>query len=191
MNKREWLVSKIGSEIVDQLPNAGVAFYYMAMHDNGMDLSDADRYAWLNMLFGDDIGVDAARKIIDWYHGKDLDVMELTHTSKKEVMGVCEELGLHLFFEDWPLEEPDYIDYTCMVLPMIKKQIDKMFDNGYTIDQVCGCICGLFYYGLINDVDEMRLHEYADPDNVMEIAAFEAWCEFEGENPLDYMKEEL
>lgn len=131
MNKREWLVSKIGSKIVDQLPNTGVAFYYMAMHDNGMDLSDADRYAWLNMLFGYDIEVDAARKIIDWYYGKDLDVMELMYTSIKEVMDVCEELGLHLFFDNWLLEEPDYIDYTCMALPVIKKRIDKMFADTY------------------------------------------------------------
>lgn len=189
MEKREWLEKEVGAGMLTGLDDLAIDFYYMAMHDNGMDLSDADRYAWLNMLFGENIGIEAARGIINWYWEHDLDVMDITTGDKEKVEKVCDELGLNLFFYDWLLEEPDYMDYRYMAVDRVKPLIDKMFASGHSIDEVCGCICGLYHDYLINEPQEVELYEYADPDNVMDDAPYEAWGEWEGENPLDYTKE--
>lgn len=190
MNKKEWIENKVGS-VLSGLDELGVDFYYMAMHDNGMDLYDADRYAWLNVLFGYDIGADRALGITNWYYENDMEVLELVGglECKDEMMRVTDELGYHLNYGYWVWEEPDYITYSYMATPKIKKLIDKMFDNGYSINDVCGCICGLYHDNLIDDAQEDELYIYADPDDIMEIAPFEAWCVFEEDNPLDYTKE--
>lgn len=190
MNKREWLEINAGKDFMVGLDELGIDFYYMAMHDNGMDLYDADRYAWLNVLFGYDIGVNNAREIIDWYYEHDIDVMELCSHDKEMMMDVCfYKLELRLTFIYWAYDEPEYITYEYMAVPRIKKRIDMMFDNGHTIEEVCGCICGLYHDHLINEAQEEELYIYADPDNVMEIAPFEAWNVFDGNNPLDYTEE--
>lgn len=189
MEKKEWIESKVGSGMLDGLDDLAIDFYYMAMHDNGMDWSDADGYALLNTLFGYDIGADHARGIIRWLYEHDLEAAELTSGDKGMMRDVCFELGYHLNFFYWAYEDPNCISYVCMAVPKIKKLIDKMFDDGYTIDQVCGCICGLYHNYLINEAQEEELYIYADPDDTMDIAPFEAWNEFEGENPLDYTKE--
>lgn len=188
MDKREWLASKVGNEMLDGCDDLEIDFYYMAMHDNGMDWNDADRYALLNTLFGYDIGADHAKGIIRWYYEHDLEVTELASIDKKAVKNVCDELGYHLDFKYWEDEGREYITYVCMAVPKVKKLIDKMFDDGYTIDQVCGCICGLYHDYLIDEAQEDELYIYADHDDTMDIAPFEAWNEFEGENPLDYTK---
>lgn len=191
MNKIEWLEINVGRDFVVGLDELGIDFYYMAMHDNGMDLYDADRYAWLNVLFGYDIGADHALGITNWYYENDMEVLELVGglECKDEMMRVTDELGYHLNYGYWVWEEPDYITYSYMATPKIKKLIDKMFDNGYSINDVCGCICGLYHDHLINEAQEEELYIYADPNNVMEVAPFEAWCVFEEDNPLDYTKE--
>ena len=189
MNKKEWIENKAGS-VLSGLDELGIDFYYMAMHDNGMDLYDADRYAWLNVLFGYDIGADHAREIINWCYEHDIDVMDLCSQDKEMMMDICfDEFGFHLSFIYWADEEPEYISYKYMAVPRIKKRIDKMFADGYTIDEVCGCICGLYHEYLIDEAHEYELYKYADPDDTMKIAPFEAWNEFEGNNPLDYTEE--
>ena len=191
MNKKEWIENKAGS-VLSGLDELGIDFYYMAMHDNGMDLYDADRYAWLNVLFGYDIGADYALGITNWYYENDMEVLELVGglECKEEMMRVTDELGYHLNFAFWAWEEPDYITYNYMAVPKIEKRIDKMFADGYSIDDICGCICGLFHDYLIGEEQEGELYIYADPYNTMEIAPFEAWCNFEGDNPLDYTRNE-
>lgn len=191
MNKREWLEINVGRDFVVGFDELGIDFYYMAMHDNGMDLYDADRYAWLNVLFGYDIGADHALGITNWYYENDMEVLELVGglECKEEMMRVTDELGYNLNYSYWVLDEPDYVTYKYMATPKIKKLIDKMFDNGYSINDVCGCICGLYHDNLIDDAQEDELYIYADPDDIMEIAPFEAWCVFEDDNPLDYTKE--
>lgn len=191
MNKREWLEINVGIDFVVGFDELGIDFYYMAIHDNGMDLYDADRYAWLNVLFGYDIGADHALGITNWYYENNMEVLELVGglECKDEMMRVTDELGYHLNYGYWVWEEPDYITYSYMATPKIKKLIDKMFDNGYSINDVCGCICGLYHDNLIDDAQEDELYIYADPDDIMEIAPFEAWCVFEEDNPLDYTKE--
>lgn len=189
MEKREWLEKEVGAGMLTGLDDLAIDFYYMAMHDNGMDWSDADGYALLNTLFGYNIGADHARGIIRWLYEHDLEATELTFRDKKMMKAVCDALGYHLDFGYWIDEDRGYMTYVCMAVPKVKKLIDKMFDNGYTIDQVCGCICGLYQSCLIDDAQEEELYIYADPDDTMDIAPFEAWCEWEGENHLDYTKE--
>ena len=188
MNKKEWVANKAGNIFVG-LDNLAYEFYYKAMHDNGMDLSDADRYAWLNTLFGYDIGAEHAAGIINWFYKRDMDVLEIVGGLESKHMmedSVMPDLGYHLDFQYWVWDEPDYISYNYMATPIIKKRIDKRFADGYTIDNVCGCICGLFHDNLIDEAQEDELYIYADPDDKMDIAPYEAWCEFDEENPLNY-----
>ena len=189
MEKREWLEKEVGAGMLTGLDDLAIDFYYMAMHDNGMDWSDADGYALLNTLFGYDIGADHARGIIRWLYEHDFEITEVEAGEKGMMEAACNELGYHLDFGYWMYEDHEYLRYFYMAVPKIKKLIDKMFENGYTIDQVCGCICGLFQEYLIDEAQEEELYIYADPDDTMDIAPFEAWGEFEGDNPLDYTKE--
>lgn len=189
MKKKEWIENKVGNGMLDGLDDLAIDFYYMAMHDNGMDWSDADGYALLNTLFGYNIGADHAKGIIKWLYEHDFEITEVESGERGMMEEACNELGYHLDFGYWMYEDPEYLRYFYMAVPKIKKLIDKMFENGYTIDQVCGCICGLFQSYLIDEAQENELYIYADPDDTMDIAPFEAWGEFEGENPLDYTKE--
>ena len=120
-----------------------------------------------------------------------MEVLELVGglECEDEMMRVTDELGYNLSYLYWVWDEPDYVTYKYMATPKIKKLIDKMFDNGYSINDVCGCICGLHHDNLIDDAQEDELYIYADPDDIMEIAPFEAWNVFEGNNPLDYTEE--
>ena len=112
MNKREWLESQVGRSVLIGLDDSGYDFYYKAMHDNGMDFSDADRYAWLNTLFGYDIGAEHALGIINWYYERDIDVMELGAYCKRQLIeDVQYDLGYHLDFQYFVDEEPDYITF--------------------------------------------------------------------------------
>ena len=183
MNKAEWIKSKVGTAL-DGLSVLGIEFYYMAMHDNGMDLSDADRYAWLNMLFGEDIGIKAAREIINWYWEHDLDVMDITTGDRKEVEKVCDELGLYLFFYDWLIEEPGYIEYDYMAYDVVKRRIEEL-GGKYNTPQLVGFIYGLWQDYMINDRTEEMLYELVDPESKYNNTS-EYWADWEGKNPLDY-----
>ncbi len=108
--KKTWLTEKTGRGMMDGIDDATVNFYYKCMHGYGMSLSDADRYAWLNTLFGYDIGAEKARVIDNWYYMNGLDVMEIEAVSKGTVQSICEgELGLNLDFSKWPEKTPDVI----------------------------------------------------------------------------------
>ena len=78
------------------------------------------------------------------------------------------------------------MDYRYTAVDRVRPLIDKMFADEHSIDEVCGCIYGLYNDYLINNPQEEELYEYADPDNTMKIGPGEAWYEWEGKNPLDY-----
>ena len=108
---RQWLKEHMGRSF-DPLPDdaATCEFYYRAMHDHGMDVPDADRYAWLCTLFGYDIGCDHARAIINWFYENGWDVFDLSADSKDTVANVCcLELGIKLSFCRWRKTTPDCI----------------------------------------------------------------------------------
>ena len=74
---RAFVEKEAGKEIVAGLSDGFFRHTYRAMKDYGMDLSDSDRWAWLNTLFGYDIGADRALGIIRWYDEQGMDVIEL------------------------------------------------------------------------------------------------------------------
>lgn len=112
MTKRKWVEQQIGKGILNGMDDACFEFYYKAMHDYNMDFPDADRYAWLNTLFGYDIGADYANRIINWFDNEIfVDVLELESTNYEMVLDACNELGIHLSFKNWAKETPIAMEY--------------------------------------------------------------------------------
>ena len=110
--KEFWIRKEIGYLPADE--TVAIEFYYRAMHDYGMGLTDADDYAWLNTLFGYDIGAENALKIIRWYYEKhDATVQDMvTVKSKTELQNICEnQIGVYLDYSKWPEEEPGCLKY--------------------------------------------------------------------------------
>ena len=79
----------------------------------GDDIPDIDRYAWLNTLFGYDIGRDNARQIDSYLYGEmdEMETLELTHRDKPVLQMVCERLKLNVKFDKWATIEPDVYHY--------------------------------------------------------------------------------
>lgn len=106
-NKKEWLESQIGSGILDALGDETYDFYYRAMHDYGMDFADVDRYAWLNTLFGYDIGAEKANAINTWIYEHDDEVLELGAESKDKIQNIATKLGFTFDYSKWVKETPE------------------------------------------------------------------------------------
>ena len=118
--KKEWLEKQVGLFDIPADDEDIINFYYMATHDHGMSLCDADDYAWLNTLFRYDIGADRAKMIIRWYYEKeDVSVQDAVSFAQKEALEhICtSELGLHLDFSHWPDTEPKAIQYGFGFVP--------------------------------------------------------------------------
>lgn len=111
MTKREWVENEIGWEILCGMPDEVFDFYYKAMHDYDVGFYDAERYAWLNTLFGYDIGAEHALGIITWFDDNNGDVFDLTEKHRLVLLEVCNQLGYHLDFGAWAKEEPKAIAY--------------------------------------------------------------------------------
>lgn len=109
---QEYIEKKIGAGILSQLSDEGWLFYYKAIHDFKMDVYDADRWAWLNTLFGYDIGHDYAEQIISWLYENGQDVYDLSHRDKGTIEAICEgELGIHLEYDKFLNFTPDLYEY--------------------------------------------------------------------------------
>ena len=105
--KENWIRKEIGFIPVES-PD-GIDFYYRAMHDYEFGLCDADDYAWLNTLFGYDIGIENAAKIITWFYmERDTTVQEVVGAKEKDTLrNICElEIGIMLDFSKFATEEP-------------------------------------------------------------------------------------
>ena len=109
--KRNYLIEQFGYCPVDD--DAGIEFYYKAIHDYDFGLIDADDYAWLNTLLQYDIGADNAFQIIYWYYKNfDSTVQESIHANNRsELEMVCSELEIYLNFSNWVEEEPKWFKY--------------------------------------------------------------------------------
>lgn len=100
-------------EITEDMPDEFFEHTYRAMKDYGMSVYDADKWAWLNTLFGYDIGADKALGLITWYDDNGMDVLELTSDSKDALRNVAEiELGFHFNYTAFAPYTPDAISYT-------------------------------------------------------------------------------
>lgn len=81
--------------------------------------SDIDRHAWLNTLFGYDIGFDNAMKIEDWLWGgeirpkqyRNMEALDMTINDKPLIQQCVKELNLNLSFNKWATKEPDVYRY--------------------------------------------------------------------------------
>lgn len=66
-----------------------------------------------------------------------------------------------------------------------KPKVEKMLKEGYTVEQVLGCIYGLYDDCLINEATEEALYAVADPDDKFNNESpGECWFEVDFENPL-------
>jgi len=101
------------SEEIDEDASGGVFEHtYRAMHDYGMNVQDSERWAWLNTLFGYDIGAERALDVIKWYDDNGMDVLGLTADDRESIRNVAElELGFHFNFTAFAKETPDTISY--------------------------------------------------------------------------------
>lgn len=111
--KKNYVISQIGKDISKDMPDEFFEHTYRAMKDYGMSVYDADKWAWLNTLFGYDIGADKALGLITWYDDNGMDVLELTSDSKDTLRNVAEmELGFHFNYTTFAPYTPDAISYT-------------------------------------------------------------------------------
>ena len=110
--KKEYVVSQIGEESIENLPSEFFEHTYRAMKDYGMSVYDADKWAWLNTLFGYDIGADRALDLITWYDDNGMDVLDLSADDKETLRNVAEmELGFHFNYVAFPEDTPEVISY--------------------------------------------------------------------------------
>ena len=111
--KKSYVINHISEKIEKDMPDAFFEHTYRAMRDYGMDVYDSEKWAWLNTLFGYDIGAERASDFITWYDENGMDVLELTAEEKEGIRNIAElELGLHLNFAAFATETPDEISYS-------------------------------------------------------------------------------
>ncbi|SFU94420.1 hypothetical protein [Butyrivibrio sp. M55] len=109
---KQYIEKKIGAGILGQLSNEGLLFYYRAIKDYNMDVYDADRWAWLNTLFGYNIGESAATSINHWLYENGQDVYDLTHKDKGTLQNICKlELSINLDFSKFLDHTPNFYEY--------------------------------------------------------------------------------
>lgn len=85
--------------------------YYIKLLMDGVCLFDIDRVAWLNTLFGYDIGFNNANKINLYLYERDDEVLELEYTDKEKVKQIVDELGLNLDFSKWKTHDIPCYEY--------------------------------------------------------------------------------
>jgi len=142
--KLNWLKNEVGADFFDFTPEDCnvINHYYCGMHDHNMSVYEADDWAWLNTLFGYNIGATRALMIINWYYeNNDATVEECVGVQDKETLhSVCEwELGLHLDFSNWVDKESKYYDIKedrPMKVTMYADQTGQ-----YTEDEIMWCNC--------------------------------------------------
>lgn len=110
LDKIEYVVQHAGKDICKNMPDVFFEHAYRAMHDYGMSFADADAWAWLNTLFGYDIGAERALFLISWGNDRDINMLEMhrNESSKKILQEAAQELGLNL---DFSALHPEAISY--------------------------------------------------------------------------------
>ena len=111
--KKTYVINSIGKDICEAMSDDFFEHTYRAMKDYGMSVYDADKWAWLNTLFGYDIGAERALSLIRWYDENGMDVLDITADEKETLKNVAElELGFHFNYSAFSKETPDAIRYT-------------------------------------------------------------------------------
>ena len=110
--KKAYIIEQIGKDICKDMPEEFFEHTYRAMKDYGMSVYDADKWAWLNTLFGYDIGADRALGLITWYDDNGIDVLDLNADDKDTIKNVAEmELGFHFNYAAFGTDTPEAISY--------------------------------------------------------------------------------
>lgn len=65
-----------------------------------------------------------------------------------------------------------------------KPKVEKMLNEGYTVEQTISCIHGLYADYLINDATSQALYEIVDPEDKCDISPGEAYWRIDFDNPL-------
>lgn len=86
------------------LTNSGYTFYYNQIA-NGMDVSDADRYATLNTILGYDIGRKTFQTVNKWAYEHSYDLLDFVGSDSDREM-------LQQATTETELEELDYSKWT-------------------------------------------------------------------------------
>ena len=118
----ELLADHYGYFSSDEIGTPAMEFWIkdlMKMEINCECMADIDRHAWLNTLFGYDIGFDNAMKIDNWLWGskdkngeyRDIETLDIGYKDKPLIQLCATELGLDLSFDKWATEEPDVYRY--------------------------------------------------------------------------------
>ena len=114
MTREEAIITLIENDVFREKDIEGEAaqFYIEGLMD-GKDIFDIDRFAWLNTLFGYDIGRENARQIDSYLYGEmnEMETLDLTHRDKPVIQMVCERLELDLKFDKWATTEPKVYQY--------------------------------------------------------------------------------
>ena len=140
--KLNWLDNELGVGFLGEDNYDAINFYYCAMHDYDMGVCDADDWAWLNTLFGYNIGATRSLFITTWYYENlDATVNECVGSQDKETLrSICKwELGLHLDFSNWADDEPKCYDIKEDKLIAITMYADQT--GQYTEDEIARCNC--------------------------------------------------
>ena len=106
--------------------------YYIKYMMEGEDPYDIDHAAWLNTLFGYDIGYDNAMEIYS-YMLEDMDtyqeIMDFSYCDKNRIKEITDKLGLELDYSKYRTND----DITCF--EFFQKESDKM--KKYNVDIQC------------------------------------------------------
>lgn len=105
-----------------EIKTPAMKFYIKTLTEGTDCLTDIDRYAHLNMLFGYDIGFKNAMKIDNWLWDTNIndikdrypmgyETLELNYKDKKLVQHCVEKLGLDLSFDKWRTEDFKCYEY--------------------------------------------------------------------------------
>lgn len=118
----ELLTDRYGYFSRDEIETPAMEFWIkdlMRMEINCECMTDIDRHAWLNTLFGYDIGFYSAMKIDNWLWGsedengeyRDIETLSIGYKDKSLIQRCAKELGLDLSFDKWATKEPDVYQY--------------------------------------------------------------------------------
>ena len=85
--------------------------FYIKWLMAGDDINDIDRYAWINTLFGYDVGKENADEIDHYFYEKDEEVLELDFRDKEKFKNAVKELNLDLDFSKFATTDTNHYNY--------------------------------------------------------------------------------
>lgn len=88
-----------------------IDFYYSCVRLGISSLIDADSYAWINTLFGYNVGWNNAAQLIDILWDSEVEALELTAGDKTDLIDTCRIYGLDMDFSKFAALTPAVTNY--------------------------------------------------------------------------------